>query len=134
MTNSNEHPDAAQNAEAIAAFRANGNPRMILLTTVGAKSGQLRTNPLLFFRDGERIIVAASNHGYDSHPGWYYNLLAQPAVTVECGPDTFEATATVTSGDDRARLLELSRGPFSFLEKYQAGTEREIQLVALERA
>ena len=90
--------------------------------------------PVTFMRDGERLIVAASNHGYAAHPAWYLNLRANPNVIVECGRERFEATATVTAGHDRARLLEMAKTGLPFVAEYQANTSREIQLVALERA
>jgi F420H(2)-dependent quinone reductase len=83
--------------------------------------------------DGERPVIAASNHGYESHPGWYYNLLADPNVTVEIGNQKFEATAVVARGVERERLLKMAETGLPFVAEYQAKTSREIQLVALER-
>src|SRR5204862_6483165 len=78
---------------------------MLLLHTVGAKSGQARTNPLVYITDGDRIVVIASKSGADSNPDWYYNLLANPAVTVELGDKQFQARATaVTEEPERSRL------------------------------
>ena len=81
------------NTATIAEFRANNGKvggyfagaNMLLLHTVGAKTGQPRTNPLVYATDGDRLVVIASKGGADSNPDWYYNLLANPIVTVELG-------------------------------------------------
>ena len=127
------HEDIERNAQVIENFRANGNDRMLLLTTTGRKSGRALTAPAIFMLDGDRPVIAGSNHGYESHPGWYYNLLADPNVTVELGNEQYEATAIVASGADRERLLKMAETALPFVAEYQAKTSRKIQLVALER-
>jgi deazaflavin-dependent oxidoreductase (nitroreductase family) len=77
---------------------------LLLLTTTGAKSGQRRTTPLMYIPDGDRLIVIASNIGAAKHPDWYHNLVANPHVTVEVGPDTFDTTALVMEGSSRQQL------------------------------
>src|SRR5204862_526488 len=67
---------------------------VLLLTTTGAKTGQPRTHPLVYTRDGDRYLVIASKGGAPTNPAWYHNLRANPEVTVELGPETFRATAT----------------------------------------
>jgi deazaflavin-dependent oxidoreductase (nitroreductase family) len=102
--------------------------RMLLLTTIGARSGQPHTAPMMYLRDGDRLVVYASNAGAPKAPAWYHNLVAHHDVTVEVGRDRFEATATVTEGDERERLWKL----FPFPEhEQQAG--RPIPVVALTR-
>ena len=133
MTTRPPHEDIARNEQVIEAFRTEGNDRLLLLTTTGRKSGKRITVPVTFMRDGERPVVVASNHGYDQHPGWYYNLVADPDVTMEVGRERYEATAIVAAGHERERLLPLARGAFSFLEEYETKTSREIPLVAFER-
>ena len=66
----------------------------MLLTTTGAKSGQPRTLPLLYIADGDRLILMASNYGKTSHPAWYRNLVANPAVEVLAGKHSGTYTAT----------------------------------------
>ena len=127
------HEDIERNAQVIESFRANGNDRLLLLTTTGRKSGKALTAPAIFMRDGDRPVIAASNHGYERHPGWYYNLLADPNVTVEIGSEKYEATAVVVSGAERERLLKMAETALPFVAEYQAKTSREIQLIALER-
>lgn len=85
-------------------FRANGGKvggycegaNMLLLHTTGAKSGQPRINPLVYVTDSDRIVIIASKGGADTNPDWYYNLLANPIVTVEVGAER----AIVLPGDD----------------------------------
>lgn len=126
----------AVNQKIVADYRANagnvpgfgGPARMLLLTTVGARSGEPRTTPMMFVRDGDRLAVFASNAGAERHPSWYHNLLAHPEVIVEVGAERFEATAVVTRGDERERLWRL----FPFPE-HQERAGRQIPVVALER-
>src|SRR4051794_6219245 len=89
------------NAKVIEDFRANdgkvggqfeGAP-MVLITTTGAKSGQRRTTPLVYLREGDRVFIFGSKAGADTNPAWYHNVGANPQVTVELPGDTFEATA-----------------------------------------
>ncbi|HUG35989.1 MAG TPA: nitroreductase/quinone reductase family protein [Candidatus Limnocylindrales bacterium] len=127
------HEDISRNAQVIEQFRTQGNDRLLLLTTTGRKSGRSLTTPLQFMGDGDRVVVAASNHGYDQHPGWYYNLVAEPNVTVEIGSERYEATAAVVQGAERERLLEMAKTGLPFVAEYQAKTSRRIELVALER-
>ena len=108
--------------------RLGGTARMLLLTTRGARSGEPRTTPMMFVRDGDRVVVYASNVGSRRHPAWYHNLVADPEVTVELGSERFDAVARVTSGEERERLWH----EFPFPE-HQDKTPRLIPVVALER-
>src|SRR5260221_8207622 len=88
-------------------FPANGGKDgIVLLTTTGAKSGLLRINPLCYTLDGNRVIVIASKGGSPTHPDWYLNLVANPELTVELGPERFKAKATVAEGAERRRLYD----------------------------
>jgi deazaflavin-dependent oxidoreductase (nitroreductase family) len=108
--------------------RFGGSSRMLLLTTRGARTGQMRTTPMMYLADGDRLVVFASNIGAENHPGWYRNLVAQPDVTVEVGTERFDATATVARGEERDRLWRL----FPFPE-HQERTRRQIPVIALAR-
>lgn len=131
----------AINAAAIEEFRANGgqvggryaNMPLLLLTTIGAKSGQPRTLPLGYTMDCERYIVTASRGGGRYNPDWYHNLLANPLVTVEVGSKTFQAHASVASGDERERLFTERPIPGSRLAAHQSRTTRVIPIIVLER-
>lgn len=107
---------------------------MLLLTTTGAKTGRRLTTPLAHTRDGDRIVVIASNAGADKHPDWYFNLLNDPAVTVEVGDETFEAKATVhPEGPEHDRLYEAQANLMPNFWDYTKKTSRTIPVVTLER-
>jgi deazaflavin-dependent oxidoreductase (nitroreductase family) len=100
----------ATNRRVIEQFRAGGEiqgmhrERLLLLTTTGARSGNPHTAPMMFHRDGDRLLVIASFAGAPEHPVWYTNLVADPRVTVEIGDETFPARATPAGVDERERL------------------------------
>ena len=136
MTDQNEY-----NRKLIEEFRASrrtdaeplaGRP-LALLTTTGARSGQRRTTPLMYIRDGGGVLLIASNAGAARHPDWYRNLVAHPDVTVEVGSETFDATARVLEGPERQRLWDWIVQQYPFFAEHQAKITREIPVVALER-
>jgi deazaflavin-dependent oxidoreductase (nitroreductase family) len=130
------------NAGIIEEFRANAGKvgghwegrDLLLLTTTGRKSGKQHTTPMVYTPDGERLLVYASKAGAPSHPDWYLNLVADPRVVVEVGPERYDAVATPLerTARDRAFAAQAERNP-AFAE-YQEKTERVIPVVALERA
>jgi deazaflavin-dependent oxidoreductase (nitroreductase family) len=130
------------NAAIIEEFRANEGRvggrwegrDLLLLTTRGRKSGREYTTPMVYTRDGDRLLVYASQGGSPDHPDWYLNLVANPDVVVEAGTDRYEARATPLEGDERDRefAAQVERSP-QFGE-YQKKTERTIPVVALTRA
>ena len=133
--------DVAQaNRRVIEQFRAGGEiegmhrERLVLLTTVGAKSGQRRTTPMMFHRDGDRLIVMASNAGAPKMPDWYRNLAANPRVTVEVGDETYDAVATTAQGDERKRLWGTVTQNYPFFADHQEKAGRTIPVVVLTRA
>jgi deazaflavin-dependent oxidoreductase (nitroreductase family) len=129
------------NRQLIEEFRANrgksGGPMegrpLLLLTTTGAKSGQLRTTPMMYIPDGDRLLVIASNAGAPVHPDWYRNLVAYPEVTVEVGNEIFEAIAIVTEGTERQRLWTRVVELYPFFADHQAKVTRQIPVIVLER-
>lgn len=127
------HEDIERNLETIAKFRAEGNDRLVLVTTTGRKSGRALTVPILYMGDGARPVVTVSNHCFDAPPAWYLNMLANPLVTVEDASETYETTAVTTTGTERERLLQQALTALPFVAEYQAKTTRRIELVALER-
>ncbi len=106
---------------------------MLLLTTTGARSGQARTTPLSYTRDGDRHVVLASKLGAPEHPGWYHNLVANPVVTVEVGPERFQAEASVAEGNKRSRLFDAHAAAMPNYAEYQRVTTRIIPVVILDR-
>lgn len=110
-----------------------GNAPILLLTTTGAKSGKERINPLVFTRDGDRIVIIASKGGYPTSPDWFHNLVAHPDVRVELPGETFEAKATVVDGGERDRLFAAQAALMPNFTEYQEKTERRIPVVVLDR-
>lgn len=109
-----------------------GRP-VLLLTTIGAKSGQSRLAPLVYARDGDRYVVAASKGGSPTHPAWYVNLVVDPVVTVEVGGETFAARAIVAEGAEHERLWAAHVAANPNFAEYQKRTSRTIPVVVLER-
>lgn len=106
---------------------------MLLLTTVGARSGAPHTAPVGYLPDGgERVLVIASAGGAPKHPDWYHNLVANPRVTVENGVFTYEATAVVLEGAERDRAFARAAETDPGWTDYQARTTRVIPVVALQ--
>ncbi|MFE0021418.1 nitroreductase family deazaflavin-dependent oxidoreductase [Amycolatopsis sp. NPDC059021] len=107
---------------------------LLLLTTVGAKSGQERISPLAYQRDGERMVIIASYGGADRHPAWYHNIVANPKVTVDLGDGAFPATAVVhAEGPERDRLYARMAEAMPQFAEYQQKTQRIIPVVVLEK-
>lgn len=131
----------AFNQNLIDEFRANdgklsgrmANSTLLLLTTTGARSGQPRTVPLGYGRDGDRLIVVAANAGAPAHPDWYHNLLANPDVTVELPGERFAARAVVLERADREHIIARQGEIVPWLPAQQQKTSREIPIVAFER-
>src|SRR5688572_7090331 len=108
---------------------------LLLLTTVGAKSGQPHTNPLMYLRDGERYVIFASRNGGPKHPDWYFNLVANPDVEVEVKGERFGATAIVPEGDEAERVWSQCTAQRPFLADMRAkALPRKLPLVLLEPA
>jgi deazaflavin-dependent oxidoreductase (nitroreductase family) len=129
------------NDQVITEFRENGGKvggyfagmELLLLTNKGAKSGAERINPLAYTMDGDNYIIIASKGGADTHPDWYYNLIANPDVTVEVGTDKFEAKASEAKGDERDRLYASQADKYPQFLDYAKGTSRTIPVFVLTR-
>jgi deazaflavin-dependent oxidoreductase (nitroreductase family) len=107
---------------------------ILLLTTKGARSGVTYTTPLVYTRDGDRLVIIASKGGAPTNPSWYHNVVANPTVTIEVGDEKYEANAVVTQGDERDRLFNAQATLMPNFAEYQRKTTRRIPVVALERA
>ncbi len=122
-------------------FRANsgkvGGPfegkTLLLLHTVGAKSGQERINPVACTVDGDRLVIIASKGGAPTNPDWYYNVLAHPLVTVEVGIEKFQAKAEVAPEPERTRLFNKMVEMMPGFADYQQKTTRVIPVITLTR-
>jgi deazaflavin-dependent oxidoreductase (nitroreductase family) len=109
-----------------------GVPPMLLLDHVGAKSGTLRTTPLLYMPDGENLLVVASKGGYPKHPGWLHNLRAHPETEVQIGRRRVSVRAREADAEERQRLWPKAADYNPLWARYRARTSREIPLVLLE--
>ena len=107
---------------------------VLLLTTIGRRTGLARTSPMTYSVDGDDLIVTAANGGKPTHPGWYHNVLANPGVTVELPRETFAARAIVTEVAERERLLTLRATERPNFARWQEQTDRPFPLVRLRRA
>jgi len=127
------------NRNVIEEFRSNGGvvggqfegAPVLLLHTKGAKSGKERINPMMYLDyEGKRYIFA-SYAGAPTHPDWYHNLVANPDVTVEAGTETYEATATPVSLEERDRIYPVQANLFANFAEYETLTTRKIPVVEL---
>jgi F420H(2)-dependent quinone reductase len=105
---------------------------ILLLSTVGRKSGRIRTTPLMYLRDGENYVIIASNNGRDRHPAWFYNLQASPQVEIEIPGKRLQATASVASPDERDHLWPILVAKAPFYDGYRKKTSRSIPMVFLK--
>ena len=110
----------------------NGVPTL-LLTTTGRRSGEARTLPLIYGVDGARFVIVASRGGAPDHPGWYKNLVAQPAVKLQVAAEKFAARASTAKGAERTRLWQAMTRIWPAYDDYQKKTSREIPVVILAR-
>lgn len=127
------------NQQVIKEFRANngkvggdfeGRP-LLLLHTTGAKSGLERVTPVMYVKDKDRYAVIASYGGAPTHPDWYFNIVANPEVSIEVGSEHINTTATIAKEPERSRLYEKMAKDYPFFNKYQEKTDRTIPVVIL---
>jgi deazaflavin-dependent oxidoreductase (nitroreductase family) len=129
------------NKKVIQEFRANGgtvggvfeNMALLLLHTSGAKTGEPRLNPTAYINEGEHLVIAASKAGADTHPDWYYNLLANPEVTVEVGDEKFSAVAESAQEPERTHLYDKLKQKYPGFADYEQKTKRVIPVIKLTR-
>jgi deazaflavin-dependent oxidoreductase (nitroreductase family) len=130
------------NTKIIEEFRANGGAvggqfagaPLLLLHTVGARSGQRRVNPVMYQKVDGGYAVFASKAGAPVNPDWYHNLLAQPQVTAEIGTQTVELVARVADGDERERIWAAQKAAYPGFADYERKTTRQIPVIVLEPA
>ena len=128
-----------QNQQVIDEFRSAGGVvggpfegmPLLLLTTTGARSGQPRTTPMAYFRDGKQLVVFAANGGSKSNPAWYHNLLANPVAHVEIGTEAYQVTGAETGSAERERLWAQRVAQAPQLAKLREKAGRPIPVVAL---
>ena len=128
------------NSKIIEEFRANegkvGGPfegaPLLLLHTVGAKSGQARVNPMMYQRVPGGYAVFASKGGAPVNPDWYHNVLAHPRVSAEIGTGTGEFEARVAEGEERERIWTAQKSAYPGFADYEQKTTRQIPVIILE--
>jgi deazaflavin-dependent oxidoreductase (nitroreductase family) len=107
--------------------------QVLLLTTTGHKSGEERTTPLIYGRSGDDVLLVASNGGSDEPPAWFKNLDANPEVGVQIWGDRFRARARTATPEERPEMWAEMLTHWKHYDEYQRNTDREIQVVVLER-
>ena len=131
------------NRKLIEEFRANGGKvggnfagaPLLLLHTIGARSGQERINPMMYQDLGDgRVAVFASKNGEPTNPDWYHNLVAHPDVTAEIGTETRRFRARTASADEREPIWSKQKEDYPGFAGYEAKTGRQIPVVILEPA
>src|SRR6478736_3521493 len=105
---------------------------LLLMTSIGASSGEPRIAPLGYTRDGDRYVVVGSNSGLPRQPAWLANIRANPTVSVEVGVETFQGRATITTGAERQRLWAAHVAAIPHFATYETMVERELQVVTIE--
>ena len=142
MSTTETDPYKAFNENLIADLRANGGKAtsgpfvgrpVLILTNVGARTGEVRETPLAYSRDGERFVVIASKGGAPTHPAWFHNLVANPEVKVEVLGEEFKARARVAEGAEHDQLYAAQAAEMPTFAEYQKKTERKIPAIVLER-
>jgi deazaflavin-dependent oxidoreductase (nitroreductase family) len=105
---------------------------VMLLTTIGRRSGEPRIAPLIYLEDGDNVVTVASKGGSARHPLWYRNLQANPDVEVQIGADKRDLRARTASAEERDRLWPRLTMIYPDYDDYQARTDRDIPVVILE--
>lgn len=129
------------NQAVVEEFRANGGEvggrftgrNLLLLHTIGRKSGRELINPLAYVHDDDRYVIIASKGGADTHPDWYYNLMAHPDVTIEVGMEAFGVHAVEMQEPERSQLYEKMIEMMPAFAEYRKRTTRVIPVVILTK-
>jgi deazaflavin-dependent oxidoreductase (nitroreductase family) len=136
-----ENDFRAFNRNLIEEFRANdgrtsgpfAQAPLMLMTTTGAKSGKERVIPIVYTRDGDGLVIAASKGGAPTNPDWFHNVSVHPDVTVALPGETFPARARIADRAERDRLYAAHAAAMPGFADYEAKTDRVIPIVVLER-
>lgn len=125
-----EHADKIHESGSTDGIDINGAP-VILLTTIGAKSGKVRKTPLMRVEHGGEYAIVASLGGAPKHPVWYYNVKAHPQVELQDGETTRDYTAREVTGPEKATWWERAVAAFPNYAEYQTKTDRQIPVFVL---
>ena len=105
---------------------------ILLLTTVGRKTGQHRTTPLMYIRDGENYVLTASNNGRASNPAWFYNLQASPQAEIDLPGKRLQIIAALATPAEKDRLWPMLVAQAPFFDGYRKKTSRQIPMLVLK--
>ncbi|HKG38370.1 MAG TPA: nitroreductase family deazaflavin-dependent oxidoreductase [Conexibacter sp.] len=128
-----EHVDRYRATDGEEGYSWQRGTTILLLTTRGRKSGEERTTPLIFERNGDDYLIVASRGGTDAPPGWYVNLQADPDVEVQVRGDVFRAHARDATPQEKPELWRKMAAVWPDYDEYQKKTDRDIPVVILER-
>lgn len=106
---------------------------LLLLTTIGAKTGATRVSPVMYMALEDSYAIFATYAGAPTHPAWYHNLVEKPAATIEVGDQTIDVTARVAEGDERDRIWTAQKQAAPGMADYETKTDRVMPVVILER-
>jgi deazaflavin-dependent oxidoreductase (nitroreductase family) len=109
-----------------------GRANMLLLETLGRRSGQRRVAPLLYVVDGERFVVVASNAGDDHDPAWLLNLRKHPEAEIQVGKRRLQVLSREASESESERLWPKLQSSYAYYRDYRTGTQRHISIIVLE--
>ena len=105
----------------------------LLFTTIGRKSGEPRTNPIIFTQVGDKQVIIASKGGSPTHPAWYLNIQENPEIDVQIKGEKFRATTRTAVGEEREALWAAAVENWPNYDVYQSRTDRKIPVVVIER-
>jgi deazaflavin-dependent oxidoreductase (nitroreductase family) len=125
-----DHVRRYQETDGEVGYDWNGAPTL-LLTTTGRHTGETRTVPLIFARDGADYLVVASVGGLPKHPGWYFNIQSEPLAKIQVRGERIEVAARVASDEEKPRLWAIVNETWPNYDVYQERTERVIPVVVL---
>jgi len=108
-----------------------GKAPILLLTTTGRKSGRQITTPLQYVKDGDNVVLIASNAGHTFHAQWWFNIKANPKVEIQIKADKRSATAAAAEGEERDRLWQKAVDQYAGYADYQKTADREIPVVVV---
>ncbi len=109
-----------------------GGAPVLLLTSIGRRSGKPRTAPLIYLEDGDNVVLVASKGGMSQHPVWYLNLVAHPDVEVQIGSEVRKLRARTASDEEKKKLWPRLNAVYGHYDEYQARTDRNIPVVISE--
>lgn len=128
-----EHVETYRATNGQRGYRWRRGTTILLLDTVGRRTGEPHTAPLIFRPDGDRFVIVASKGGMPEHPGWFLNLQADPEAEIQVLDERIPVRMTVAEGAERERLWASMNEVWPDYDAYQAKTDRQIPVVVLER-